>query len=580
MARTAGRQFGAVATGTAVLSASLLWSSAPAVAEPVPVDPYAGCPTLIYYTVTEASGGLFEIAETVLGDPVRAAEIYEYTEGRVQPDGGVLTSDQALQPGWHLIMPWDAAGDGVLEGQDPLCVAAVDAALAQGGSPPNPPAPPPQPEEEPSESPSPTAEPSEGASGGFLSPGPNRPNIEPKYLVIGLSVLVTLTVFALFWQPILRGVSWPFRKIAALPWRAPKPPRFVRTLRRDRRRRDASDVIAADRGAAKRANIAYAELLSAPAEVPARPVAVFTTPRMITVMVPANSTPPAASWRVLRPTVWRHSRSKSATSAVRFNTTTHTGLGLVSRGVLVSLGIIERPDGGEQVFVDFLRLRGVLTIGGHPRTALEALEVTADGLRECGLDVRTLERDETLRGALPRDLVPPPGLSPAPLSGRTDLRELRRVILIPRTLHRKDEDLLPLLPEDTLVLAQGESTYAHWHWTVAEDGVMDTGPLGVTVTLRSSRERERKRAAKLSGKRPRDTGPSNRERGRDERSSRGGGSGRRDPRASADDRGSRPRADRPRPDRPRSNRSRPDSRQNRPERTRADARRNGHPGRR
>ncbi|GHC96255.1 hypothetical protein GCM10007079_48650 [Nocardiopsis terrae] len=531
-------------TGIVMLSSPLLWPAAPASAEPVPVDPYANCPTLIYYTVPEASGGLFEIAETVLGDPVRASEIYEYTQGRVQPDGGALTSDQELRPGWHLIMPWDAAGEGVLEGQDPLCVAAVDAALAQGSTPPAPPAPPPKPEEEPSESPSPTAEPSEEASGGFFTPGSTRPNINPKYLAIGLSVLVTLTVFALFWQPILRGVSWPFRRIAALPWRVPKPPRFVRTLRRERRRRDASDVIAADRGAAKRANIAFAELLSAPAEVPARPVAVFTAPRMITVLVPANSTPPAASWRVLRPTVWRHSRSKSATSAVRFNTTTHTGLGLVTQGLLVSMGIIERPVGGEQVFVDFMRLKGLLTIGGHQRTAVEALEIAADGLRECGLGVRELERGEPLRAALRKDLTPPPGLEPAPMSGRSGLREIRRVVLLPRPLRSEDEDVLPLLPEDTLVLAQGESRYAHWHWTVTEDGVMDTGPLGVTVTLRSSRARERKRAVRLSGQRPRDSTVRDKARDQNERGRRGD-PGRRDPRRAAGDHASRPRPGRP-----------------------------------
>lgn len=527
MTRAARPRFGAPAAAV-VFASSLLWSSTPAVAEPVPVDPYEDCPTLIYYTVPEGAGGLFEIAETVLGDPVRAAEVYEYTQGRVQPDGGVLSGDQELRPGWHLIMPWDAAGDGVLEGRDPLCVAAVDTALAQGSTPPVPPAPPPNPEEEPSASPSPTSEPSDEASGGFLSPGPNRPDIDPKILLVGLAVLLVLTVFALFWQPILRGITWPFRRIAALPWRAPRPPRFVRTMRRRRRRRAASDVIAADRGAAKRANIALAELLSAPAEVPARPVAVFTAPRTLTVLVSSDATPPAASWRVLRPTVWRHSRSRSATSAVRFNTTTHTGMGLLDQSALVSLGVIERPEGGEQVFVDFSRLRGLLTVGGHARTALEALDVVADGLRECGLGVRVLRPDEPLRRALPPDPTPPPGLDPSPMSGRTRVRPPRRVVLLPRSLRAEDEDLVPLFPEDTLLLAQGGSTYAYWSWTVAENGVLETGPLGVTLTLRSSREREHERAAKLRGKRSRGGAPRDREPNRERpRPGDRGGDGRR-----------------------------------------------------
>lgn len=475
---------------------ALALSTPPVSAEPVPVDPYQDCPTLIYYTVPENPPGLFEIADTTLGDPVRASEIYEYTSGRTQPDGGRLGPDQELLPGWYLIMPYDAAGDGVLQGQDPLCVSAVDQALAQGVDPPEPPAPPSSPEP----SPSPSASPTDEAKG---PGGIGRPNIDPKILIAGMVALALLTILALFWQPIFRGVSWPFRRIAALPWRMPKPPRFVRTMRRDKRRRMASDIIAADRGAAKRANIGFLELMNAPAEVPARPIAVFTAPKLLTMLVPANSTPPAASWRVLKPTIWRHSRSRSATSAVRFNTTTHTNLGMTTDSTLVSVGVIERARGGEQVFVDFGRLDGLITIGGHGPTAREAVRVIGDGLRECGLTLRALKGQDTLGGMLPPSREVAPRLDAAPLSGPVPRQRLRRALMVSRPLSQSENDDLPLVPNDTLVIAQGESEHARWHWIAAEDGTVDTGPIGITLTLRDSREREHKRAQRIKRRRQR-----------------------------------------------------------------------------
>lgn len=480
--------------GTAGVTLAL---SAPQVsAQPVPVDPYESCPDLIYYTVPEGAPGLFEIADSVLGDPTRASEIYEFTSGRTQPDGGQLGVDQELRPGWHLIMPWDAAGDGVLQGQDPLCVAAVDQATTQGVEPPEPPAPPPSPEPSPSPSASASSEGADQAPGGM-----RRPNIDPKILIAGMVSLALLTILALFWQPIFRGVAWPFRKIAALPWRRPKPPRFVRTMRRRKRQRSASDVIAADRGAAKRANIGFLELVNAPAEVPARPVAVFTAPKLLTMLVPANSTPPASSWRVLKPTIWRHSRSKSATSAVRFNTTTHTNIGITADSTLVSVGVIERARGGEQVFVDFGQITGLITVGGHPATAIETIRVIGDGLRECGLNLLKADGQDTLGRFLPPDGAAPSGPGTDPLSGPAPRQRLRQALVVPRRLSRSEEDDVPLVPADTLVIAQGESDHARWHWTASEDGSVDTGPMGITLALRDSREREHKRRQKLKKKR-------------------------------------------------------------------------------
>lgn len=478
-------------------------------AEPVPVDPYEGCPEVIYYTVPEGAGGLFEIAENVLGEPERAAEIYTHTEGRTQPDGTMLTSDQEVRPGWHLIMPWDAAGDNVLKGQDPLCVIEVDEALAQGEAPPEPAEAPPSPEPSPSPEASgdPSDDASENSSGGGLFGGrgaSNAPDIDPKILGIGAGILVTLTVFALFWKPIFKAIAWPFKKIAALPWRRPKPPRFVRSLRRRKRRDAAGDLVTADPGAGKRANIAYLELRSSPAEVPARPIAVFTADRDITVLVPGDATPPASSWDVVEPTLWRHTTSREATSAVRFDTTSRTEVGMVNRGVLVDIGVIEASEietsGSEEqrlAFLDFAALRGALAVDGHQEMARETVRVVADALGRAG--VRTRTPGKPLDRLFEEHSVPAKDNGPIralPADGKP-----KYALILERHLRRREIEALANVPPDVMVIALGKIPGAHWQWEAHEDGTVSTGPLGVTPVLRPTHEEMAERAEKLAAKR-------------------------------------------------------------------------------
>ncbi|WP_369374194.1 hypothetical protein AB1046_08280 [Promicromonospora sp. Populi] len=70
-----------------------------------------------YYVMQLDSDGtpefLFEIAQRYLGDGNRYMEIFELNEGRVQPDGGVLTDPEAVLPGWVMQLPADAEGEGV-----------------------------------------------------------------------------------------------------------------------------------------------------------------------------------------------------------------------------------------------------------------------------------------------------------------------------------------------------------------------------------------------------------------------------------------------------------------------------------
>ncbi|MEU8419587.1 S8 family serine peptidase [Micromonospora sp. NPDC048835] len=74
-----------------------------------------------YYVVAAEHQGqpenLTEIANRFLGAGARSAEIYNLNAGRVQADGAGLTDPAKLNPGWRLVLPWDAAGEGVQYGQ-------------------------------------------------------------------------------------------------------------------------------------------------------------------------------------------------------------------------------------------------------------------------------------------------------------------------------------------------------------------------------------------------------------------------------------------------------------------------------
>ncbi|MEN3361487.1 MAG: hypothetical protein V7637_5469, partial [Mycobacteriales bacterium] len=58
---------------------------------------------------------LWDIAERYLGSGIRYREIFELNQGRVQPDGDRLTLESLIRPGWTLLMPKDARGEGLIE---------------------------------------------------------------------------------------------------------------------------------------------------------------------------------------------------------------------------------------------------------------------------------------------------------------------------------------------------------------------------------------------------------------------------------------------------------------------------------
>jgi LysM domain len=58
---------------------------------------------------------LWDIADRYLGSGIRYKEIFALNEGRLQPDGDRLTLESLIRPGWTLILPADAHGEGLIE---------------------------------------------------------------------------------------------------------------------------------------------------------------------------------------------------------------------------------------------------------------------------------------------------------------------------------------------------------------------------------------------------------------------------------------------------------------------------------
>ena len=58
---------------------------------------------------------LWDISERYLGSGIRYREVFELNKGRLQPDGSRLTLESLIRPGWTLVLPADARGEGLIE---------------------------------------------------------------------------------------------------------------------------------------------------------------------------------------------------------------------------------------------------------------------------------------------------------------------------------------------------------------------------------------------------------------------------------------------------------------------------------
>jgi membrane-anchored mycosin MYCP len=111
---------------TVGLLAAVAAQGAPALAQPA--EEYVK-----FYTVRSATSGRAEtlstIASRLLGDPFRSDDIFNLNAGRKQPDGDALGVPGRLKPGWHLVVPWDARGDGIRIGLLPTGSATAPAPI-------------------------------------------------------------------------------------------------------------------------------------------------------------------------------------------------------------------------------------------------------------------------------------------------------------------------------------------------------------------------------------------------------------------------------------------------------------------
>lgn len=109
------------AAGGAV-AAVPVYRSAP---DPGPTNSYQ-----LYYVVAASVDGrpenLWLIASRLLGDADRATDIFDLNAGRPQPTGGALVDPSVLRPGWELVLPWDAVGEGVRYGHLTPVTAPAD----------------------------------------------------------------------------------------------------------------------------------------------------------------------------------------------------------------------------------------------------------------------------------------------------------------------------------------------------------------------------------------------------------------------------------------------------------------------
>ncbi|MDP9796882.1 hypothetical protein J2S43_005394 [Catenuloplanes nepalensis] len=88
----------------------------------------------LWYRVQDSFNGepefLHAIAERLLGDGERYTEIFELNKGRTQPDGTAMETPERVAPGWILALPADARGEGIGAGPMPEGAAAAPSAPA------------------------------------------------------------------------------------------------------------------------------------------------------------------------------------------------------------------------------------------------------------------------------------------------------------------------------------------------------------------------------------------------------------------------------------------------------------------
>jgi hypothetical protein len=401
---------------------------------------------------------LFIIAERLLGAGNRAGEIFNLNQGRLQPDGGRLTSPDFIEPGWVLLLPADARGSGVRAGPLPTFTPQPHPpASSPPPSPPPVPAPvtaaPPQP---PALGPAPAGP---AADRGLFPPLP--PALTGFWsahgamaLQIGLPLLALALLFAA-----RRRVLAAARALQRAGWSAldagrTAVNRFV--LDGVRRGRDGRTLAALLRDPLLY-DLAGRAVHGARAAVAADTGADPTTTgvygvscdwRSVTVHL-AGCNPPEP------PAPWHVAAGGRRWTAIRSDVARLPAPPAGQRPCMVTVGAAD----GACLLVDLAAAPGVLAVTGDRERAVALVRTIAAQLNRRGVPVAGLA-----------DLPEPPApgtvlCCPEPAPGEADL--------LP--------DLAAGYP-DLRVVTAGLVRGSRWTFTIAADGSLDTGLLGVRVT--------------------------------------------------------------------------------------------------
>ncbi|MFF3561945.1 hypothetical protein ACFYXS_18040 [Streptomyces sp. NPDC002574] len=416
-------------------------------------------------TTGGAPATLASVAASTLGDPARAAEIFDLNRGQAQTDGSALTGpDEQLHPGWILRLPQDASGPDVQLARDTAAQndsappAATDSGAGTG------------------------TDTGTGTGGGaaFTIPLP------AAIAVLGAVLLALVTAGIVGRRRV--GAAWAAAGRAVRRLGDP-----VARRRRLALRRTVGRHFAADAGSVRRAYAAAADL-SGPGDTPGRPVhALRVDSAGVTAWLAPGDTP-GAPWTAL-----------DGPEGTRWRRTTDPGASRVpdDRACLVRVGV---DADGEPVFYDLSRLDGVLSVTGDRAVARDVVHGLLEEVARSrpGTPVTVLRGSEdatplTLPSGL-RQVVrigaeehaPAfPGQSAPEARGTVRGAAARRpvtglVVMAGTPTGPEAADLAALCGPGGAGwtgLVCGEVGGAHWRWQAGADGAVDIPVLGVRLTV-------------------------------------------------------------------------------------------------
>lgn len=393
---------------------------------------------------------LQSIAQSTLGDPSKADEIFQLNKGLAQPDGAALNNEgDQLHPGWILRLPPEAGGP--------------DVQLARANS----------------------------------APANQKVTVTREYLTLPLgaalgaagAVLAALVTAAIFWR---RGIAGMFSALRRSLHKLGDP---ARRRRRLQVRRTISERFAADFESVGRAYGTLAEFAPAGNKPETAVHALRVDSNGVTVWVPSLERIPDP-WLRVDETRWR----RLAGNAGRLDRG-RGGTGLPPVAQTACLVRVGTDHDDEQVFIDLSRLDGVLTVTGDHTVARDVVHTILAEISRSrpGTPVTVLRgTDNATPIEVPAglqqvtrvaegQLAPQALVTTASIRGAAARRPVKGVVVMTGTPTGREEAELAALcgpgGAGWTGLVCGEAAGAHWRWHTDTEGHLDIPVLGAKVTV-------------------------------------------------------------------------------------------------